>query len=60
MIWTKCLSYLRKHKLTVLVTTAFLIYYVARMAHFEVAVGHFDIVVEPIIEVIIAHFIGEE
>lgn len=59
MIWTRCKQYIRHHKLACIVFVVILVYQTARIAHLEAWMGHFELVYEPIIEVIIARYTGD-
>jgi hypothetical protein len=58
MIWTKCLSYLKRHKLAALVLAVILFYNIARIAHLDTWIGHFELFVEPILDVMVARYTG--
>lgn len=54
----KLLQYVKAHRLAVIVFAAILVYQTARLVHMEVATRPFELMIEPIIEVILARFIG--
>lgn len=63
MVWIKAkllqsLKYIKHHKLTTLVLFIVLLYQVARFTHMDLALGHFDLVVEPVVDAMVVRYTG--
>lgn len=58
MIWHKCLKYIKSHKLAGFVFVCILAYQIARIAHLDPYMGHFELVWQSIIDVSLSRFIG--
>lgn len=55
---TKCLNWVKHHRLAVIVTLVIVFYQVSRIIHAEMIGRHFELMVEPVIEVVLSRFIG--